>query len=346
MKLPPAQNRRNGRPPLDSLEKQRRLVARLCESCAELERQLVEDSGHEQADESQRQLLHSTFKQRLTFARGIAKFEKDGLADEAKWIRQKLNLFRPLGFTEEAWNALPESAKRLPPGKPKLPRELELARIEIECDEEVRKLRELEDAAEVEPANLSQLQDEHGKIKVGRPKNDILGALDRQMQAAIYKRRDLIQRRTREVSGHDYKPSPLGGRPRKAFDERYEYFTRIIDHCQQQIQTGESKLSLIDLQRRLLKRLRDKAARNRLHQRSGPVTDAIRMKLQLPEIENQIVHESERLKNLETDFENMTAAELEDQRKLVAQAIRKLDSIERFEEYEDRLRLADESSIF
>lgn len=336
-----------GRPKLDPLEKQRRLVARLYESCFELEHLLQKQSGHLDAtDLFERHMLSSTYNQRLSLAREVAQHELGGLQNAAKEVRQKLNLFRPLGFTEESWNALPDDVKRLAPGKPKMPKELELARLEIERDQELHKLRVMEQETNAEPADLDQLQEQHGKTNVGRPGKDILGALDRQMHTAIYKRRHLVHLRIRELStgSHDFESKQ--GRPRKEFDDRYDYFTSIIEHCHKQILDGEAKLPLLDLQRRLIKRLRDNAARIRLQIRTNLGIDPIRLKLDLPVIEKQIDEEIERLKYFDSSLENMADMQRESLQKSVADKIGRIDSLEQFEDFEDRHRLADESSIF
>ncbi|MBM7059351.1 hypothetical protein JQX08_01395 [Pseudomonas sp. UL073] len=337
MEVKSSRKKSSGRPPLDPLEKQRRLVARLHENCADLERQLNENSGHDDADEAEAPLLLSTLNQRLTYAREVAHHEHAGRSAEAKAVRQRLNLFRPVGFTEEAWNALPTSETRLAPGKPKMPMELELARIEIECEDEIRKLRAMEEEANEAPADLEQLQQQHGTTAAGRPGKDILGALDRQMHTAIYKRRDLILRRTQELA--EPQPEQTEGRPRKAFEERYEYFTSIIEHCQKQIVDGEAQLPLLDLQRRLVKRLRDKATRTRLQLKTTLGTDLVHLKLDLPIIEKQIAEETDRLKSFEANFDNLADMQLKSLRESAAEKIRKLDSLENFEDYKDRHRL-------
>ena len=316
-----------GRPSLSPLDKQRRLVARLHENAGELERQLEEESSHLAAiDDVEKHLLLSTFLQRLTYAREAALLERDGLTEHAKVVRQKLNLFRPQGLTEEAWNALPDDAKRLAPGKPKMPKELELARIEIERDAELQKLREMEIEANEEPSDLSKLQEQHGQTAAGRPGKDILGSLDRQMHIAIYKRRDLATRQSREPHDDDQEPSL--GRPKKAFLDRYNYFTSIIDHCHAQIIAGEKKLPLLDLQRRLLKRLRDKATRTRLQIKTSTGTDLVRLKLDLSVTEDQISLEADRLKTFEANYENMADMQREAKRESVLKKILELDAFD------------------
>jgi predicted outer membrane protein len=334
-----------GRPKLDPLEKQRRLVARLFENIAEIERQLTKESGHDSADESESPLLLSTFNQRLAFAREAAQHEHTGRSAEAKAVRQKLNLFRPQGLTEEAWNALPDDAKRLAPGKPKMPKELELARLEIERDEDVKKLRELESASDEAPADLEKLQEQHGQTSVGRPGKDILGALDRQMHTAIYKRRDLVHRRTRELAEPEQDQEQQHGRPKKAFADRYDYFTGIIEHCHKQIVAGEAELPLIDLQRRLLKRLRDKATRIRLQLKTSLGTDLVRLRLDLPTVEKQIEEEADRLKYFEAEFDSMADIQRESLRKSAADKIRMIDSLENHEDYEDRMRIHGDHTV-
>lgn len=328
-----------GRPKLDPLEKQRRLVARLYEKCADIERQLNENSGHEDADDAEAPLLLSTLNQRLAYAREVAKHEQSGCSAEAKAARQKLNLFRPIGFTEEAWNALPASETRLAPGKPKMPQELELARLEIECEDETCKLRVMEAEANEAPADIDKLQDQHGKTGAGRPGKDTLGALDRQMHTAIYKRRDLIHR-------HSSEPEPVqtGGRPRKALKERYEYFTSIIVHCQMQIADSEDKLPLLDLQRRLVKRLRDKATRIRLQISRGIGIDLIRLKLDLPAIEKQITEEADRLKFFEANLDSFADMQVKSLREAAALKVSAMDGIEFYEETNDYYLLYGENN--
>lgn len=312
-----------GRPKLDPLEKQRRLVARLSENCAELELQLIEESGHHVTDDTEATLLLSTFNQRLSFAREVAALEQSGRTADAKAVRQKLNLFRPLGFTEEAWNALPEADKRLAPGKPKMPRELELARLEIERESELQKLRETEAEFDAEPSDVESLRTLHGTNNAGRPAKDILGALDRQMHTAFYKRRDLA----RHADSEDDQ-APTMGRPKKSYDERYAYFTSIIDHCRAQIAEGENKLDLIHLQLRYLKRLRDRATRVRLRVKTALGPELICLKKDLVIVEDQLKVEADLFNDYQDNYITMSSEQLEARKKSVAKKIKAFDSIE------------------
>ncbi|USR37864.1 hypothetical protein L1F06_014385 [Ectopseudomonas hydrolytica] len=315
----PSRKKSQGRPALSPLEKQRRLVARLHENLGELEREIEEESGHLLADDDvQRHLLLSTFLQRLTLAREAAKYEQEGLKDEAKAVRHKLNLFRPQGFTEEAWNALPDSEKRLAPGKPIMPKELELARIEIERDEELEKLRAMEQDEDEEPSDIETLRAQHGKTQVGRPGKDILGMLDKQMYTAFYKRRDLDPNPT----------SKAMGRPQKSYEERYAYFTSIIDHCRNEIAEGESKLNLVHLQLRYLKRLRDKANRIRLQIKTALGPTLITLKKDLSVIEDQIQLEAGLLNDYQDNYITMRDSQLQSRRTAVEKKIKAFDSLE------------------
>lgn len=311
-----------GRPKLDPLEKLRRLVARLFESCADLELQLVEESGHHVADDSEATLLLSTFSQRLTFARKVAALEQAGSTAEAKAVRQKLNLFRPQGFTEEAWNALPESDKRLAPGKPKMPKELELARLELERDAELKKLRDTESEFDAEPSDIEALRAMHGNNNAGRPAKDILGALDRQMHTAFYKRRDLIRHADSDAQ------APAMGRPKKSYDERYAYFTSIIDHCYNQIQKAESELNLVYLQMRYIKRLRDRATRLRLQIKAALGPDLVSLKKDLAVVEDQLKIEADLFNDYQDNYITMSSEQIDARRRSVAKKIKAFDSIE------------------
>lgn len=324
MSNPMSRKSSKGRPSLDLLEKQRRLVARLFESCTELEHQLLEESSHEIADDDQKPLLLSTFNQRMTFAREAARHEKLGRPDEAKVARQKLNLFRPQGLTEEVWNALPDNAKRLAPGKPKMPKELELARLEIKRDEELEKLRSIETETGEEQSDIEALRVLHGNNQIGRPGKDILGALDRQMHIAFYKRRDLIRHRTQHS---DDKQHSGMGRPRKSFEERFAYFTSIIDHCQKQILDGETKLDLVHLQLRYLKRLRDRANRLRLQIRN-PGLALVALKKDLAVVEGQLKVESDLVSDFQDNYITMSNSQIEVNRKSVESKIQAFDAIE------------------
>lgn len=315
----PSRKKSQGRPALSPLEKQRRLVARLHENLGELEREIEEESGHLLADDDvQRHLLLSTFLQRLMFAREAAKFEHQGLKEEAKAVRHKLNLFRPQGFTEEAWNAMPDADKKLAPGKPKMPKELELARIEIERDEELEKLRAMEEEEGEEQSDIETLRSRHGKTQVGRPEKDTLGMLDKQMYTAFYKRRDL-----------DHSPTPKAmGRPQKSYEERYAYFTSIIDHCRNEIAEGESKLNLVHLQLRYLKRLRDNANRIRLQIKTALGPTLITLKKDLSVIEDQIQLEAGLLSDYQDNYITMTDSQLQSRRNAVEKKIKAFDSLE------------------
>lgn len=312
-----------GRPKLDPLEKQRRLVARLFENCADLELQLTEESGHHVAGDTEATLLLSTFNQRLAFAREIATHEHAGRTTEVKALRQKLNLFRPLGFTEEAWNALPDSEKRLAPGKPKMPRELELARLEIERDEEFKKLRETESEFDAEPSDIEALRALHGNNNAGRPSKDILGALDRQMHTAFYKRRDLI----RHADTDDDKGQAMG-RPKKSYEERHTYFTSIIEHCRAQISDGESKLDLIHLQLRYIKRLRDRATRIRLQVKTALGPELVTLKKDLAVVADQLSVESDLFNEYQDNYITMSSDQIEARKNTVVKKIKAFDSNE------------------
>lgn len=308
-----------GRPALSPLEKQRRLVARLHENSFELEKQIEEQSGYTtEGDELQRHLLLSTFMQRMSFAREAAKFEHQGLNEEAKAVRQKLNLFRPQGLTEEAWNALPDAEKRLAPGKPKMPKELELARIEIERDDELQKLREMEAEAGEEQTHIDELRQRFGKTTVGRPGKDMLGALDKQLHIAFYKRAALNPDRKQNTTG----------RPQKSHEERYAYFTSIIEHCRSEIEKGESKLNLVDLQIRYLKRLRDKATRLRLKINSATGPSIVTHKMGLAVVEDQLQVEAGLLNEFQDNYVLMSDFQLESRRTSVEQKIKTYDSLE------------------
>jgi hypothetical protein len=318
-----------GRPKLSPLEKQRRLVARLQESLGELERIIEEESGHlVVGDDLQRHLLLSTFFQRLNYAREAARHEQDGITDMAKSVRQKLNLFRPQGFTEEAWNALPDDEKRLAPGKPKMPKELELARLELDCDEELRRLREMEAAAGEEESDIETLRAQHGTTKIGRPGKDVFGALDRQMRTAFYKRRDLARHQNSLYENEAKGQSAGVGRPRKSYEDRYAYFTSIIDHCRKQIANGEEKLDLVDLQLRYLKRLRDRANRIRLQIKTTLGPDLVRLKNDLVAVEAQTKCEAELLSDFQDEYITLTNDQIDVRRKSVASKIEALDAIE------------------
>lgn len=308
-----------GRPALSPLEKQRRLVARLHENTIELEQEIEGLSGcSTEDDELQRHLLLSTFMQRMSFAREAAKFEHQGLSDEAKSLRQKLNLFRPLGMTEEAWNAIPDTEKKLAPGKPKMPKELELARIEIERDEELKKLREMEAEAGEEQTHIETLRARFGKTAVGRPGKDMLGTLDKQLHIAFYKRSAL----------HPEREQKEMGRPQKTYEERYAYFTSIIDHCRTEIANGESSLDLIQLQTRYLKRLRDKATRLRLRINKANGPQLVTLKIDLAVVEDKISLEIDLLNEYKANFGDYSISQLESRRNAVAKKIKAYDSLE------------------
>ena len=315
----------HGRPALSPLEKQRRLVARLHENADALLMTLEDDAGHFECppDEPEYHLLLSTLQQRINFAREVAKHEQAGEKNEAKAIRQKLNLFRPLGLTEETWNALPDNQKRLAPGKPKMPKELELARIEIACILELGKLREMEAEFGEAPADIGSLRAQHGNTQIGRPGKDILGALDKEMYTAFYKRRDLL------LTANQKSVSESGmGRPKKSYKERYAYFTSIIDHCREEIAAGESKLNLVELQLRYLKRLRDRATRLRLQIKTALGPTLIKLKKDLTVVEDQLQVEVGLLNDYQDNFITMSNSQLESRRNSVTKKIKAFDSLE------------------
>ena len=320
MEAASSRKKSQGRPALSPHEKQRRLVARLHENVDELLQALEDDAGHFECadDDPQHHLLLSTLHQRLNFAREVAKHEQAGEKNAAKAIRQKLNLFRPLGLTEEEWITLPDSQKRLAPGKPKMPKELELARIEIECAQELEKLRELEAEYGDDESDIETLRAAHGRTRVGRPGRDILGMLDKQLHTAFYKRRDLDPDRAQKELG----------RPQKSYEERYAYFTSIIDHCRSEIEKDESKLNLVGLQLRYLKRLRDMATRIRLciNRTNGP--ELVKFKKDLMVVEDQLKTEGDLFKEFQDNFITMSDSQLESRRNAVAKKIQAFDALE------------------
>lgn len=320
----PSSNKPQGRPRLDPFERQRRLVARLFENCADLELQLFQESGHYVTDDAEGILLLSTFNQRMNLARIVAAHEHAGCSPEAKSIRQKLNLFRPLGFTEEAWNALPDAEKRLAPGKPKMPKELELARIEIRRDVELHTLRSMEAEVGEVHSDVETLRAMHGNSQIGRPGKDILGMLDKQMHTAFYKRRDL----TRQYETQDQVQVSIMGRPKKTYEERYAYFTNIIDHCRSQISEGENTLNLVYLQLRYLKRLRDRATRTRLQIRTALGPALVTFKKDLAVFEDLIGAESGLLSEFQDNYITMPSSQIETLRNSVARKIKAFDSLE------------------
>ncbi|MDM8347673.1 hypothetical protein P8H27_02005 [Pseudomonas sp. sp1636] len=323
MKEKQSRTKSQGRPSLSPVEKQRRLVARLFESCADLELRITEESGHDAATETEAPLLLSTFNQRLSFARDVAIHEHAGRSAEAKSIRQKLNLFRPQGFTEEAWNTLPDAEKRMAPGKPKMPKELELARIEIKREDELEKLKAMEAEFGDKSSDIDSLRALHGKNQIGRPGKDILGTLDRQMHTAFYKRRDLAR-----YTDQDEDQDQSMGRPKKSYEERYAYFTSIIDHCRDQIHQGESKLDLIHLQLRYLKRLRDRATRLRLQVKTALGPALVSLKKDLAVVEAQIEVEASQLSDFQNIYITMSNSQIETRRNSVVKKIKSFDSIE------------------
>lgn len=328
MEAKQSRKKSQGRPRLDPIEKQRRLVARLFENCADLDLYLTEESGHHLGDNAETTLLFSTYSQRLSLAREVATLEQAGSTTEAKAVRQRLNLFRPQGFTEEAWNALPESDKRLAPGKPKMPKELELARLELERDAELKKLRDTESEFDAEPSDIEALRSMHGNNNAGRPASDILGVLDKQLHTAFYKRRDLARHYDSEAD-----QAPAIGRPRKSYDERYAYFTSIIDYCRAQIAEGESKLDHIYLQLRYLKRLRDRATRIRLKIKTALGPELISLKKDLVIVENQLKIESDLFNDYQDNSFPMSPDQIDARKKSVVKKIKTFDSLE-FTEHE------------
>lgn len=332
-----------GRPTLDPLEKQRRLVARLYENCDELERVLCVEAGlADVTDEIEKAMLNSTLTQRLSLAREAAMYERGEQPDAAKAVRQKLNLFRQLGFTEEAWNAIPDEKRRLAPGKPKMPKELELARLEIERECEQKKLREMEAEAGEAPADLDQLKEQHGKNSAGRSGKDVLGVLDKQMHIAMYKRRDLLLRHTKAIeTGEKTK-----GRPPKALGDRYDYFTSIVEHCHRQITDLESKLPLLDLQRRLIKRMRDAATRTRLRIKTSLGAELVTLKLDLQVIESRIEEEVTRLNEFVAKDHFFDDAQRASLRESLMIRVGQFDSKEMYEEFNDRNAFANKMIEF
>ncbi|HBP5365757.1 TPA: hypothetical protein L6A21_30365 [Pseudomonas aeruginosa] len=205
-----------------------------------------------------------------------------------------------------------------------MPKELELARLEIERDDELAKLKRMEAEAGEEKSDIEALRAQHGNTQIGRPGKDILGALDRQMHTAFYKRRDLVRRDAEEQ---------VSGRPRKSYEERYAYFTSIIDHCRAQIADGESKLNLVYLQMRLIKRLRDRANRIRLRvSRIQPepdfVSTLVMLKKDLIVVEDQIKSKTDIFNDFQDNYITMSDSQIETRRNSVEKKIKAIDSLE------------------
>ncbi|SDH89273.1 hypothetical protein SAMN05216272_1042 [Pseudomonas panipatensis] len=204
-----------------------------------------------------------------------------------------------------------------------MPKELELARIEIACILELGKLREMEAEFGEAPADIESLRAQHGNTQIGRPGKDILGALDKEMYTAFYKRRDLPPPANQEsVSGSGM------GRPKKSYKERYAYYTRIIDHCRSAIAEGESKLNLVHLQLRYLKRLRDRATRMRLQIKTALGPTLIALKNDLAVIEEQISTEARLLNDFQENFITLSNSQLDLRRNSVAKKIQAFDALE------------------
>ena len=161
----------------------------------------------------------------------------------------------------------------------------------------------------------------HGNTQIGRPGKDILGALDRQLHTAFYKRRDLARR--------DVEEQAQGmGRPRKSYKERYDYFTSIINHCRRQIAEGESKLNLVDLQLRLLKRLRDRANRTRLQIKTSLGPALVVLKKDLIVVEDQIKTETDIFNDFQDNYITMSDSQIESRCNSVVKKIKAIDSLE------------------
>ena len=313
MSTPPERKKRPGRPPLPEIDKQRNLVRRLGAASSEIETKLIE---HSRLDDLIRVDLHTaterleTLHARLHLARHVAHAELSGDEEQARQSRSELNAFRPLGVTLSGRDLIHED-NRHAPGKPRLALELEYARLEIQRISAERTLQALE--ANDDSNNDEALQESEPSVKknVGRPSTGNLGKLDRQLHIALYQKRDL---KWNHRSVAPKKGSR--GRPQLPLETRIERLDEVIDTCRKLIAEGEQELIAEDLQRRLLKRLRDAAARVRASMRSGSGAALIHKKALLERLEEDIEIEADFLRKISSGDEN-TEKSLTDIRALV-----------------------------
>jgi hypothetical protein len=320
-----SRKRSAGRPALDPLEKQRRLVTRLHVACSDHATRLQELAGITDSSDADRlEALNITLSERLDLARQVARLERSEHHDEAKEVRQKLNLFRDLGVTEEEWNAAP---RKLKPGKPKMPTELELARLEIERDLEQKQLRVMENAEGQENVDISDLLESYEPSQAGHPSRGPLGALDRRMATYIYKKRDLLARYRDETI--QYEIGARKGRPEKPLEERVAHLDSVINGAYVQIQRIEADLDLIELQHRLIKRMRDQATRLRLRIKDPKAASAlVSNKLDLETTEKRIAEEIARLHDFVAKGQEIGDKQAAELRKSVAIKIKQFDAHE------------------
>lgn len=142
------------------------------------------------------------------------------------------------------------------------------------------------------------------------------------MHTAFYKRRDLVRHNDTERQG------PSIGRPKKTYEERHEYFTSIIDHCRDLITKAESKLNLVHLQLRYLKRLRDRATRLRLQIKTVLGPHLVSLQKDLVLLEDQIVIEVGLFNSYQDHYITMSNSQIETRRNSVEKKIETFDKTE------------------
>lgn len=289
--------KRPGRPPLSIVDKQRRLVSRLSAACTELEQRLTEQAqlfDLIRINFDRLSALLETLHERLNLARRIAQAEFTKNASEAKKYHSKLNSSRPLGITRSEWDFLVHE-QFIAPGKPSLALELEYARLEVKRIHEERKLLDLE-ASDGSDVRAKGPQDSVPLPKnVGRPSSGHLGKLDRQLHTSLYQKRNLLR-----IERSKTQPSPPSsrGRPPLQLEKRIARLDDVIETCRALIADAESSLSTDELQRRLLKRLRDAASRVRLSTRQLTGSALVLQQTLLQRLEDNITIEASVLKQI------------------------------------------------
>ncbi len=120
---------------------------------------------------------------------------------------------------------------------------------------------------------------------------------------------------------------PIIGRPRKSFQERFAYFTSTIEDCRNRISEGESRLDLVHLQLRYLKRLRDHATRIRLQIKNALGPELVALKIDLTVVEKQLKVEAGLFNEYQDNYVTMSREKIESIRNSVIQKIKAFDSV-------------------
>lgn len=275
---------RTGRPKLPLLEKLRRDALAALRRLEEVDSQFNERVGAADDDKARAKKLLKVAELRMAKAAEVNKAREkvrqaradvaagtpgskarlDAIKAKEEALTRQLREMPELGFTQEEWND-PEIRAMIPKetGRPQLEIEVRRVRAQAELDQAIEALRAEEKAAGVPHVDLATLKDpvkESAGQKIGRPKLDALGLLDRRYVAMQKK----IERLKEEAANGVV---PVRGKtPAAKVREAMQELAMI----QQEIEQAESKLDAVGRLQREVKRMRDERRRCKLVMNERP----------------------------------------------------------------------------